>query len=221
MKTTVKQTRRKNVSTAKMFVTLLLTALSFYSYSQNKKATNYRITPGLGAFVSGNGHGAMYEGSLYLSNGKNVFSAGVLVQKRKTEFCGATFSYIKPLFSKEYAHYGLPYQEFAERNVQLFLFSKGSYFHKSNLSYNTQTLEEKAFYTETDIIPDFSTVRFSTVEVSAGFGLNVKLGSSLVWGNYIGFGTYYHLDYIQGMHHDRMAPVITFGTSLRMLNYKK
>jgi len=221
MKTLSKQSKFKNVAVAQVIVMFALTLLSFCTYSQNNRQTNYKVAPGIGTFISGDGHGTMYEGSLNLSNGKNIFSLGAIIQKRKTEFSGVSFSYVKPLFSRDYSYYGLPYEEFAEKNVQLFLFSKGSYIHQSRLSYNSEKLEEKAFYSETDIIPDFSSTKFSTVEAFAGFGLNVKLGSSLVWGNYIGFGTYYHLNYLKGMHHARMAPVIALGTSIRLLNYKK
>ena len=64
--------------------------------SQKSERLGYRPGVGVGAHVSGNAHGEIYDlyGSLY--NGKTLFSLGPCIQKRSKAICGArvAFSYM-------------------------------------------------------------------------------------------------------------------------------
>jgi hypothetical protein len=77
---------------------------------------------------------------------------------------------------------------------------------------------EEAASKQNDFKTDYSKYELSTAELFAGFGLNMKINNKLVWSTSVGFGTYYHVDYVNGLYNERMAPVLMLGTALR-LNY--
>lgn len=186
--------------------------------SQNASKSPYLLGLSLGSHISGNAHGTIYEAGLGLYNGKNLFSVGPCMQKRTMAVCGGRFNYMRILTGKEeFAKKSLGYDVEASR-LQLFVYSRVEYIHNASLSYNDVKKEETVMQNREEMPLDANRIKLSTIDVSAGVGLNIKLSSQLVWGNYIGFGTYYHLNHKQGMYCEKMAPVIVIGTSLR-LNY--
>lgn len=184
------------------------------SISQNYSDNTYQLGAGAGITLTGNGHGAIYEGGLNLSNNHNMFLANLCLQKRNYELCGSNISYIRNLnFNKE------DYEN-TDCKSQLFIFSKIQYIHKAKLSYKTQQLEENFFAKKNDYLPDYNKYRLSTLEAYIGFGMNINIYKNLDWHNSIGFGTFYHLNYNEGMYKDRISPALLISTSLRLKSFK-
>jgi hypothetical protein len=213
MKTTI-TTHIKN--TTKLFILLAVSCNPLISQNQVKSPYLFGIS--VGSHVSGNAHGTMFDGSVSLYNGKNAFSAGACVQKRTMQVCGGSFNYTRILtgaenFSERSLRYGVD-----DSKLQLFCYSTVSYFQNAALSYNAVKCEEALMKNQSEFPSNANAIKLSTAEISAGFGLNVKLSKQLVWSNYIGVGSYYHVNYTAGMYCEKAAPMLTLGTSLK-LNY--
>lgn len=205
----------------------------------------YKLGMEIGSNVSGNGHGAFYEGGITFSNKKNVFLIGTCIQKRKSDLCGASFSYMRTIldrnsFSKKPIKITenmdeLEKLEAMEENeemeelknnkgierLQLFFFTKAQYIHDASLSFQGVKQEEDFSREKNDYSTDFSNYKTSTLEFYGGFGINLNISKNLTWANSIGFGTYYHMNYIPGMYKDQIAPVMMLKTSLRINNFNK
>jgi hypothetical protein len=186
--------------------------------SQNAQKSPYLLGLSIGSNISGNAHGAIYEAGLGLYNGKNIFSIAACTQKRSMQLCGGRFQYTRILTGKEdFSGQDRPYAVEPSK-LQLFFYSRAQYLNSACLAFNDVKKEETIMKNRDEVPSDANRIRLSTIDVSVGIGLNVKLCKQLVWGNYIGFGTYYHLNHNPGMYCEKMAPVIVLGTSLR-LNY--
>ncbi len=197
-------------------IILILTCGTLCSQSNTK--SNYRLGLGVGTHLSGNSHGTMYNASVSLYNGKNHFSIGPCFQKCKKEICGAGFRYMRMLTGQESFNSEKINPEIEDKRIQLFVFSYVQYLNSANLSKGAIRLEEKGIQKQNDETIDFSNYQLSTIDIFGGLGLNRKINQKLVWSNSIGFGTYYHLNYVNGMYADRISPVLMLSTALRF-NY--
>lgn len=198
-----------------LFIGLLMLMSVSPLFSQKIKKSPYRLGIGIGSHVSGNAHGSVYDvyGSIY--NGNSVFSAGPCIQKRTNSICGARIAYNYMLTGKE--DFSKSRNEFNDcEKLQLYFFSYVQYIHNSPLSFNSVTREEITSRFNDNRKVDFDKLKFSTAEVGLGFGLNVNLSKQLVWGNFVGFSTYYHTNYVEGMYAERIAPVLVIGTTLKL-----
>lgn len=212
MKTTIKNlsksTKKKH---AKMLIAIITLCLqSTYIFSQKIKTQDYRFGVGIGNHITGNSLGSVYEGNVYLSDYNNTFSFGVCMQKRKNQVCGVSLGYMKSLFAKD---------DCDGTVAPLFLYARLQYMHQAILSYKAQKLEEKFYVSTTDHNIDFSNYKTSTADLFVGFGGNIQIAKNLVWSNSVGFGTFYHVNYIPGMYHERMTPVLMLGTGLRLTQF--
>jgi hypothetical protein len=157
-------------------------------------------------------------GSLY--NGKSLLSLGACIQKRSNSLCGARLSYSYMVMGEDdFLNNGSSFKE--SEKLQLYFFTYLQYIDKTPLSFGSlkreQLLSQRSEYNNVD----FNKVKLSTVEAGIGFGLNIKLSQQLVLGSYIGLSTYYHSNYMVGMYADKMAPVLTLGTSLGFNFFKR
>lgn len=207
----------KNKNSGILAICILL-IMGVQSIAQ-KNNNGYRLGIGVGTHLSGNSHGTMYDLSLSLYNGKNHISLGPCIQKRKEQLCGASFRYSRILTGQEsFLADGTSYNADDDcHRIQLFTFVQAQYLKGAGLSYNAVKMEEAAGK-QNDYKVDYSKYELSTAELFAGFGLNTKINQKLVWSTSIGFGTYYHINYINGLYNERIAPVLMLGTALR-LNY--
>jgi hypothetical protein len=148
-----------------------------------------------------------------------IYPLGPCIQKRKEEVCGGTFRFSRILSGQEsFLADGSSYQADDDcHKVQLFTFVQAQYLKGATLSYKAVKLEEAAAK-QNDYQTDYSKYQLSTAEIFAGFGLNTKINQKLVWSTSIGFGTYYHINYTDGLYKERIAPVLMLSTALR-LNY--
>jgi hypothetical protein len=68
---------------------------------------------------------------------------------------------------------------------------------------------------------NWSQVKLSTLEATAGFELQMNLTETISWKNRVGASAYYHLNYVQGMDHDRAAPTLVLGAGIYVLLRQK
>ncbi len=187
--------------------------------SQNNKKSPFRLGAGVGAHVSGNAHGGVYDIYGSLTNGKSVFSIGACIQNRSNPICGgkASFSYVitNP---DNYSKVGI--NDLEVDKLQLYLFSFCQYIHQSGLS-SSAIQREKNLEVANEPVIDLNSLKLSTIEAGAGLGLNYKINKKLVWSNYIGISTFYHLNYNDNFHSNEIAPVLIVGTSFGINFYKK
>lgn len=216
--TSNKQENKFKNKTSGIFAMCILLIMGVQSIAQ-KSNTGYRLGMGVGTHLTGNAHGAMYSITVSLYDGKNHLSIGPCIQKRKEEICGGSFIYSRILTGQEtFLADGSSYKADVEcQKIQLFTFIQAQYIKGASLSYRAVKMEE-ATSKQNDFQTDFSKYQMSTAEIFAGFGLNTKINKKLIWSTSIGFGTYYHIDYINGLYNERIAPVLMLGTALR-LNY--
>ena len=197
---------------------VLFCVLSVCCISQSDILPKQRIGISIGSQLSGNGHGTLYEGAINLSNYENILSIGALVQKRKNEICGMSLAYTRPIFVERPAYC---FEEGVGRDVQLFFYGKVQYIHQASLSFRAESLEDR-YYTETnDENIDFKNYKMSTVEIMAGFGLNIRICKRFIWANSFGFGFYNHINHKMGMYCDKAGPEIILGTALRLARFDK
>ena len=197
-------------------IMLILTCGTLCSQSNTK--SRYRLGLGIGAHLTGNAHGTLYNASISLYNGKNHFSLGPCFQKTKIELCGAGFRYMHMLTGQESFSSEKDKAIIEDKKIQLFVFTYAQYLYSAKLSEGAIRQEERIVKKENDANIDFSKFQTSTVDVFAGFGLNTKINQKLVWSTSIGFGTYYHINYVMGMYAERISPALMLSTALRF-NY--
>ncbi len=216
MKTiTTKSTIQNRLSiTGKLFILIMISSLSLLSQSSSKSP--YLLGLSVGSHISGNSHGTIFEAGANLYNGKNSFSLGACVQKRSMELCGGRFNYTRILTGKEDLASGETAYSTDPSKVQLFFYTRVEYLNNAQLCYNAIKKEETLVKNKEENGSDINNVRLSTIDVSAGIGLNVKISKKFVLANYIGFGTFYHLNYKPGMYCDKIAPVLVLGTSIKL-----
>lgn len=213
MKTTITTQIKNSVI---LFILLALSCNSLISQNQTKSPYLFGI--GIGSHVSGNAHGTFFDASASLYNGKNAFSAGACIQKRTMQACGGSFNYTRILTGHEnFTDKSLSYRV-DDSKLQLFCYSTISYIHNASLSYNAVKCEEALVKNQSEFPSNANAIKLSTAQITAGFGLNLKLSKQLVWSNYIGVGVYQHLNHTAGMYCEKTAPMLCLGTALK-LNY--
>lgn len=197
----------------KLFIGMFMLLNASTLISQKAEKLPYRLGVGIGTHVSGNAHGGVYDvyGSIY--NGNSILSIGPCIQKRSNSICGARMSFSYMVTGRDdFSGSGNEFNE--SEKLQLYFFSYLQYIYKAPLSFRSVKREEIVSQRNDNREVDFNKFKFSTTEAGLGFGLNIKLGKQLVWSNYMGFSTYYHTNYVEGMYAERIAPVLMMGTSL-------
>jgi hypothetical protein len=165
----------------------------------------------VGAHISGNTHGSIYDiyGSLY--NGKNLISFGPCIQNNSNSLSGARLSYSHILTGQDNLSKN-SITNFEEDRLQLYVFSYCQYLHNAHLNSGS-IKQEQLLAKEDEHQLDYHSIKLSTIELGAGFGLNLKLNKKLAWGNYVGISTIYHTNYMNGLRTDKIAPVLIIGTT--------
>jgi hypothetical protein len=192
-----------------------------------KPKTPCFIGGGFENFSSGNWHGAFYSPYVNLTKGRKSFSGGPVFQKRSMEFSGGklSFSYNLSGSKKQMIDYDeeeVPLTEdYVKTNdrqlLQLNFFSFAQYVNETTLSYAAQKTEEKTEHNPvSESRRDWSKVRLSTAEAGVGFELYIKISKRISWKSYVAGSVYYHVNYISGMYHERMAPSLVLGTGIHI-----
>jgi hypothetical protein len=191
-------------------VALTLICIHNISRAQGSKI---QLGVGAGAYVSGSGHGTLYSGFATLSKGKHMFNLGPIIMKRCMHVKGLRLVYSHLLAGRDDNGLGkgLPYEG---PELQLRFFSYAQYLHQAGLSYNKTRVET---VTNRESQTDWNKVKLNTGEVGSGIELDVKM-KYVTLRNYITLATYYHFNYIKGMYHENLQPVITLGVGLTLPN---
>jgi hypothetical protein len=203
---------------ATLFILLFAGVVSAQRFKPKTK--NY-IGGGIENYSSGNWHGAVVSPYLNLTRGRNSFSAGPIIQHRAKEISGGKFNFSYNLTGKKAIQHIDEEEEEAEDYVynakpgilQLNVFCFGQYFNKALLSRSASETETKAANNNET---NWNNVRVSTVEGGVGFELYVKFTPRISWRNFIAGSVYYHTNYIQGMYHEKAAPVLFLGTGIHI-----
>jgi hypothetical protein len=194
---------------------LLFLANPFNEFSAQKKSRAiYKLGGGIENYVSGNGHGSFYSAYLSVGDGKNFFSAGPVMQKRSMLMQGVKIGYSRVLTGGDFNTVDND-GEGMDGNLQLNFFISAQYVNQLPLSYSAVITEELIHNrSDFDMKQDWSKVKLSTAELSAGFELHFKITQNITWKTYIGPSVYYHVNYIQGMYSPKLAPVLLIGTGI-------
>ncbi|MCW3075941.1 MAG: hypothetical protein JWO32_550 [Bacteroidetes bacterium] len=210
-------------TTSKIFKRTLLGVLILMSVcsmqaQKYKPKEKYFIGGGLESFSSGNCHGTFFSPYLNITKGRKSFSGGPVIQNRSMEINGGKVSYSYNLSGgkkREMDEDELDevYDPNYKSILQLNMFGFMQYMENSLLSKSASQTEQKTAI-ETHI--NWDKARLSTAEAGVGFELYVKLSKRVSWKSYVAGSVYYHVNYIQGMYHERMSSVLVLGTGVHI-----
>jgi hypothetical protein len=187
-----------------VILSVLIFSFQLSAQSQLKK----RKVLGVRAYstITGSGHGSFYTPSIYVTSGRSLYSAGLVVANKNTHLCGVQGSYEYLLNGQDY--YG------GRRRTELVAFGAIMYRPACALSENAIALEDK------ENIPMLRSERFSTFESYAGVALKIRIIKNLQWANSIGMGAYYSPNLPGDLYHERSAVCLQLRTGL-YLNFSK
>jgi hypothetical protein len=195
-----------------VFIACLLSLATLRIHSQVLNPEKYHVGLGLSNYITTNGHGAFYSSFVSVSKGRGMVTLGACLQKRTTEINGGRLSFSYLLASRNDDD-ELPYgvEETQEESVlQLRFLSYLQYLDRANLSYNRARVET---ITNVERAIDWNKVKMSTAEAGLGVELDIKLKYFTVR-NFITLSGYYHINYIEGMYHEKCSPALTLGTGI-------
>lgn len=184
-----------------------------------RKGKLIKLGGGLDVSSTGNAHGTFYIPSVSLNKNRSTFFVGALLQKRTLNFSGARVNYSwdltgEKLFEREGGETDEnPSNEKPLRQlIHLNIFAFGQYIHNTNLSYSSISIEQRASLLRNEI--SWADTKLTTAEIGVGFELEVRITERIRWKTYVSSAFYYHINYINGMYHDRMAPTLLLGTGI-------
>jgi len=180
--------------------------------------------------ISGNGHGSIYIPQLNITHDRNIFLIGACMQKQAMQFNGTRLAYsfsflgraANEAFANEDDTTGLidyllrengtmPIDVSDEPRIGFKAFAYVEYLRNNLLSRCAQKMEEHTNRVEGQ---NWKTATLSTVEAGLGMQIGFKLKKNLYWSSFVAGSFYYHTKYIQNMHHERLSPCLTLGTSI-------
>lgn len=165
---------------------------------------------GVGAFVSGSGHGTIFTESIGVQQFRNAYSVSACLQRRTMQVKGVRFTY-----AYELANNGSTlFSDSRKGSQQLNAFAFAQYLGKAPLSSGVANSENMVNPNQ-DL--DWNDARLSTVELAAGVEFNVKIARRLQWKNSIGVSTYYRANYPAQMYNGRSSVVLTLGTGIAFI----
>jgi hypothetical protein len=185
--------------------------------AQQKMYSPTKIGVGADQYVSCDLHGGYYNPYLTLSHGKNMIAFGPVIQKRGLEMNGGKFSYSRVLTGGN--NFDVDSEgEVVDGLFQLNFFCSAQLVKNAQMSYSSVIIEER---TNRNSDMNWSALKLTTAEVSTGFELHVKLTRNINWKNYFGVCVYDHVNYQQGMYHDKAAAVLTLGTGIVIKSFTR
>jgi hypothetical protein len=214
----------KNWCTKSLVKSLLIVGLISFlatpaSAQKYKPKSKCYIGGGLETYSSGNWHGTLFSPYLNLTKGRRSFNMGPVMQSRSKELSGGKFSFSYNLSGGKSKRVSVDedeedYVAGAQPGIlQLNVFGFGQYIHNTPLSKSASITEQK---TSREASINWSNVRLSTAEAGVGFELYVKFSKRVSWKNFIGGSVYCHTNYIAGMYHEKISPVLFMGTGIHI-----
>lgn len=208
--------KMKSIITTKAIAAIfLLLSLQIRISAQNPLQNHVKLGGGVEQYVSGNIHGTVYSPYLALSKGKNVFTMGAVIQKRSLLMQGGKIGYQRVITGGDRFAVDCDGERVDER-LQLNAFGYIQYVKNMSMSYTSTIIEER---TNKKMDYNWNQLRLSTAELCAGVELHIKINQNISWKNYFGASVYYHLNYKQGMYHERILPVLLIGTGINIKHF--
>lgn len=197
---------------ARSFISILILWTAHLD-AQNKYRSEKKFGGGIETFGSCNGHGQFYGAYMSVHRKWHAVNMGLILQKRSNQFGGFKLSYSrnlsgrKNIFLKDDFSYHYNYPDLLQVNF----FSSVQINRKLPLSY-AALQRETAARPEGD--SDFSKLKLSTLEASAGFALQANITNAFCWNFYIGASYYNHLNYPYQLLHQKSALSCYLGSSI-------
>jgi hypothetical protein len=202
-----------------LYITILLFSLLQMRAQEPVKRSTLGF--GLEASISNNGHGSFFEGHLTYGKGRNTFRAGPTFHHRSGEFSGGRISYAYILAGMDgEEQLGMAFSESNNGSCRISLYTTLQYINNTKLSYQ-RAKEETVLYADTANHHDWNQVRLSTIELSAGAQIDVKLLGYLQWRTCVGLGGYTYLNYIPGMYQSQTGLIFMISSGLDIPTFKR
>lgn len=193
-----------------LFIAATFIICTVNSISAQELCERVRYSVGVENFSSANGHGAFYAPMAFITSGRNTFGAGTLTQKRSMTTNGFKLSYQRNI-SGDYPSYSRTDMIHEREILQINLLAYVQYNNPLPLCKANVTQENAV---HGDRIQDWANVKLSTMEVGAGFGLQINLTDNFCIKGSVAASVYHHLNQIQGMYHERTAPGLFLSTGI-------
>lgn len=171
-----------NTTVSKMQLTLKALAVAFVLLTNSgiSQSQSLGIGVGISSTVGGCGYGTIYNPSIHVSKGPVQVELAANIQKRKFNFTGAQLSLEYSIFD---GCNGV-LDEYAREGFQVFLFTSANYNRGAYLG-KMQLKTERRVADDSQI--NFESLRYNSVDMTAGFGVKVHLIKGLKWVNSVGF----------------------------------
>ncbi len=202
-----------------LFLILLINNSLNAQFAQERPHSLFKLGGGVESFISGNGLGTFFSPYLTIGDGINFLSCGPVIQKRSLLMQGAKIGYSRVLTGSPFNSLNSELEK-QNGNLQLNFFCYAQYINQLPLSYVALRTEELMnSKNDLGINRDWNKVKLTTAELCAGFELRIKITRNISWKNYIGASYYQHLNYLQGMYHEKSAIVLAIGTGIGIKHF--
>jgi hypothetical protein len=215
----MKNVFRINNVIEKCLLSLIMLQSTNSIIAQTKKERFQISSAEVGLQRSGNGHGLLFTGGLNYDFKRHLINTSVIIPKRNGEIKGGKIKYSYVLVKNESDERVIARDKsgvICDPVFGLSCFISGLYMHQAPLSYNTVKLENWINRVEG---MNWETVRYKTIEVSAGFNLDLNVCKRVTIRNSIGTGLYHRLNHIKNAHFENNQITIQLSTGL-VLNIK-
>ncbi len=192
-----------------IFIIALILIISSVVNAQNKNLNPTNTVLGVDIFSSGNAHGSFTSPYIQFSKKRNSIAFGPLLQNCSMQIRGARMVYAKTLTGQPASNGG--YYGGYKDLFQMSFFSYAQYTDGLPLAHSVIADERRIVRTQ-EI--DFDNLLFKTAETGAGFEFKINFTNHLTWKNYVAAAVFYHFNYVKGLDHEKIAPVLTLGTGV-------
>ncbi|MCW3084709.1 MAG: hypothetical protein JWP12_2075 [Bacteroidetes bacterium] len=185
-----------------VIINLLLASGSLFA--QNRVKSHGSLGLRVSSTISANRFGAIYAPSVFYKSKRNLFAAGIMVQKQDPHFCGFQGNYEYTILDGNSGDCYL-------RWLELFAFATAGYYNQAQLGH---TVCEEERTENPDFKENLDDKKFKALEAYAGFGLRVTFLKNFKWFSCIGIGGYDVLNAPQGMYYNTHAVGMLMRTGI-------
>jgi hypothetical protein len=165
---------------------------------------------GLNAYsaFTGSGIGTFYNLGVYVAKKRNLFSAGITVNKTNASISGINANYECTVMGDNFEYNSDNYYE----NIDIFAFSSAFYRPFCTLTKQMLAMENNK---GSDFRKTLENTKIKTIEGYFGFGVRIKISKCIKWVNCVGFGGYYSCNRPMGLiSGDKSQTSLIFKTGL-------
>lgn len=159
------------------FIVSFINVLPAQPYAR-KPERHFGVSAGSG--LSANRFGTVYSPSVFYMSGRHLYSAGLTLQKGRTDVTGVRGNYEFTLLDGNTDEVNISW-------LELFVFANASYY--SNASFGKSLCEEE-LAGNPELRTDLHQLRLKAIDSYTGFGLRVDFLKNFKWFGCIGIGAY-------------------------------